>query len=90
MTVVLLWLALLLVPTLALADPMQGTVVRLDKQNSRLVIKTAEGEKALIITNKTLGLEHAIEGAEVRIEYQKEGNTLTASEINPSKPGTQG
>jgi hypothetical protein len=82
--------ALLLLPALALAEPMRGTILKLDEQNSRLVVKTAEGEKALVITEKTLGLEHAIEGAEVMIEYNKRGNTLTASEINPSKPDNRG
>jgi hypothetical protein len=82
-------LAVLLLPTLALAEPMQGTILKLDKQNNRLLIKTAEGEKALVITSDTLGLEHAIEGAEVRIEY-KQNDTLEASEINPGKTDNQG
>jgi hypothetical protein len=68
---------------------MQGTILKLDKQNNRLLIKTAEGEKALVITSDTLGLEHAIEGAEVRIEY-KQNDTLEASEINPGKTDNQG
>jgi hypothetical protein len=90
MKLVFLWFALLLLPALAFAQSMQGTVVRLDEQNNRLVVKTPEGEKALVINNKTLGLEHAIEGAQVRIEYHKLGDTLTASEINPIKPGNRG
>jgi hypothetical protein len=84
------FLAVLALPSLGLAEQLQGTILKLDKPNNRLLIKTAEGEKALVISNKTLGLEHAIDGAEVRIEYSTQDGTLRATEINPSKAGNQG
>lgn len=83
-------LALMLVPVLALAAGMEGTVVKIDKQKNVLVIKTEEGEKSLEITGNTKGLENAIEGAQIKVEYSKQGNKLRASEINPSKSGTRG
>ena len=87
---ILLISILLLSPALALAETLQGTMLKFDKQNGRVLIKTAEGEKTLSVTKKTLGLEHAIEGAEVRIEYIRTNGALGASEINPIKPGDQG
>jgi hypothetical protein len=49
-----------------------------------LVVKTKQGEKSLEITRDTKGLENAIEGALVKVEYSKKGNKLTANDINTS------
>lgn len=78
-------LALALFPAAVLADGIKGKVVRVEKNKKVLVIKTQEGEKTLEITSDTKGMENAIQGALVKIEYSKMGNKLRASEINASK-----
>lgn len=79
-------LALMLVPALAFAAGMEGMIVKVDKVNRVLVVKVGKGdEKALQITNDTKGLENAIEGALVKIEYSRQGRKLMASDINASK-----
>ncbi len=78
-------LALALFPAAVSADGIEGKVVRVEKNKKALVIKTREGEKTLEITSDTKGLENAIQGALVKIEYSRMGNKLRASEINASK-----
>jgi hypothetical protein len=90
MKLLFVFLATLMLPSWGFAEQLQGTILKFDKHNNRLLIKTAEGEKALVISNKTLGLEHAIDGAEVKIEYSTQDGTLRATEINPSKSSNQG
>lgn len=74
-------IALVLVPTLALAAMMEGTVVKLDRGKNQIVVKTEEGEKTLRIAANTKGLDHAKEGAKVKIQYSQKGGQLVASEI---------
>jgi hypothetical protein len=79
-----------MLPAPAFAESLDGTILKFDKQNGTVLVKTGEGEKTLLLTKKTLGLEHAIEGAHVRIEFSRTDNGLSASEINPVKPGARG
>jgi hypothetical protein len=75
--------ALLLVPTLALAAVMEGTVVK--KGKNEIVVQTEKGERhTLQIASNTKGLENAREGAKIKIAYSKKGNQLVASEISSS------
>ena len=77
-------LGLLLVPTLALAAGMEGTVVK--KGKGEIVVQNAKGEQQILkIASSTKGLENAREGAKVKVEYSKEGNQLVASEISSSE-----
>lgn len=79
------FLALMLVPTLALAALMEGTVVKMDKGKNQIVVKTEQGEKTLKIAGNTKGLENAKEGAKVKIQYSEKGDQLVASEIFSGK-----
>lgn len=78
-------LALMLVPALALAVVLEGTIVKVDKAKQLMVVQTEEGQKTLQVTSNTKGLENAQEGAKVTINYRQTGNQLVAGEISASE-----
>lgn len=72
---------LMLVPTLALAAIMEGTVLKMGR--TAIVVQTDEGERqTLQIAGNTKGLENVEEGAKVKIQYSKMGDRLVATEIS--------
>jgi hypothetical protein len=75
---------LMLVPTLALAAIMEGTVLKMGK--TEIVVQTDKGEKqTLQVASNTKGLENAKEGARVKIEYSQKGDKLVATAISSSE-----
>lgn len=82
-----LLVALILVPTLALAALMEATVVKLDPAKKQIVVKTEEGEKTLWFTKDTKGMDNARIGAKVKIQYSEKDKQLVATEISPSNAG---
>lgn len=78
-------LALLLVPTLALAALIEGTVSKVDKAKSQIVVKTDDGNKTFQIGDETKGAEHLKEGARVRIQYSEKDGLLRATAVNKAK-----
>lgn len=80
--------ALMLVPALALAESVEGTVLKVDAAKREIVVNTKAGEKTVQISTNTEGLENAMEGANVRIEYSKKGDRLIASKITEAAART--
>lgn len=79
---------LMLVPTLALAAIVEGTVLKMGK--TEIVVQTDKGEKQILqVASNTKGLEHAREGARVKIEYSKKGDNLVATAISSGKDSRQ-
>lgn len=78
---------LLLVPTLALAAVVEGTIVKMSK--TQIVVQTDKGEQLiLLVASNTKGLENAKEGAKVKIDYSKKGDQMVASEISSTSPSS--
>lgn len=78
-------LALLLVPALALAALIEGTVSKVDKAKNQVVVKTDKGSKTFLISEKTQGAESLKEGAKVSIQYSEKGGQLRATAITVGK-----
>lgn len=74
-------LALVLLPTLVAAAELKGTIAKVDKAKNRLVLKTEQGEQTLEITKSTKGIEHAKQGAEVRVKLSEKGGSTKVEEI---------
>lgn len=53
---------------------MRGTVVKVDREQNHLVVRTDKGEETLLINNSSKGISNAKEGARVRIKFtEKDG-----------------
>lgn len=60
-------LVVVLVPALAMAEELKGTVLKVDKVKNQLVVKTEKGQEKLEITKSTKGIEQAKQGAKVTV-----------------------
>ncbi|MGH7768379.1 MAG: hypothetical protein ACREQP_13055, partial [Candidatus Binatia bacterium] len=67
--------AVALLPAWVFAEAeMSGTVVRMDKGQNHLVVKTDKGEETLLFNSGSKGMDNAKEGARVRIKFtEKDG-----------------
>jgi hypothetical protein len=78
-----------LLATVAFADvETRGTVVRVDKSEDQLVVKTEKGEETLLLTKETKGLAHAKEGAKVVIKFTEKDGQPKVIEIIPQDRGS--
>jgi hypothetical protein len=80
-------MVLVMIPVLALAAVISGTVVRVDNDKNEMVIKTEKGQETVVFTRSTKGADKATEGTRVTINYQQNGGKLVASEIAVSSAG---
>lgn len=67
---------------------LKGTVVKVDKSENQLVVKTDKGEETLLLVSSTKGMGHAKEGAKVAIKYTEKDGTPKVIEIFPQPGGT--
>jgi hypothetical protein len=74
-------LALVLLPTLAVAAELKGTVAKVDKAKNQIVLKTDKGEETLQLSQSTKGIEHARVGAKVTIRVSQKDGSAKADEI---------
>ena len=89
-TIGLLLLALSFFSSLAFADvELKGTVVKLDRAENRLILKTERGEETLLIDKATKGLDIAKEGAAVTVKFTEKGGEPKVIEIVPQKAETR-
>lgn len=79
-----LFVALILPATLQAAE-IKGVILKVDKAESRLVLKTERGEETLLTTKATKGIENAKEGAKVTITFSEKDGQPKISEIAPDK-----
>jgi len=78
--IVMTMLTFILLPTLVLAAELKGTVEKLDKAKSQLVITTEQGEQTLEITKSTKGVEHAKQGAKVTVKFNDKDGSAKVDE----------
>jgi hypothetical protein len=74
-------LVVILLPTLAVAAELKGTVEKLDEARSQLVLKTARAEETLEITKNTKGIEHAKQRAKVTVQFSENEESPKVEEI---------
>lgn len=82
-------LALALVPALVFAEAeLKGTVVKVDKSENQLVVKTDKGEETLLLVGSSKGLGNAREGAKVAVKFTEKDGQPKVIEITPQQTGT--
>jgi Cu/Ag efflux protein CusF len=80
--VVLMLLTLFLPPALSAAE-LKGTILKIDKAENRIVLKTDRGEETFETTKATKGMEHLKVGARVTISFSEKDGQPKVTEINP-------
>jgi Cu/Ag efflux protein CusF len=79
----LMLLALLVIPTALSAAEVKGTILKVDKAENRIVLKTERGEETFETTKATKGIEHLKVGARVSITFSEKDGQPKVTEINP-------
>ena len=80
---VLLLLLTLILPTALSAAEIKGTVLKVNKVENQIVLKTNRGEETLLTTKATKGMENAKEGAKVIVTFSEKDGQPKISEIAP-------
>jgi hypothetical protein len=84
MNKILLMLLLALVLPAALSGAeIKGTILKVDKAENRIVLKTERGEETFETTKTTKGVEHVKVGARVTISFSEKDGQPKVTEINP-------
>ena len=82
-------LGLALVPAVTFADvELRGTVMKVDKATSQLVVKTDRGQETLLLDKSTKGVGNAKEGVKVIIKFTEKNGEPKVTEIVPQEDGT--
>lgn len=75
-------LALIFPAVLSAAEvKIRGTILKIDRAENRLVLKTERGEEAFDLTKATKGMENAREGATVTVVFSEKDGLPKVSEI---------
>ncbi len=74
-------ISLLLVPTVLSAAEIRGTVLKVDKVEKRVVLRTERGEETFLTTKETKGIENAKQGANVIVTFSEKDGQPKISEI---------
>ncbi len=81
--------AFVLWPALAFAEAeLRGTVVKLDKAQKQILVKTDKGEETLLFGSSSKGMDHAKEGAKISIKYSEKDGQPRVVAITPLESGT--
>ena len=73
----------LVLPTALSAAEVKGTILKVDKAENRIVLKTERGEETFETTKATKGIEHLKVGARVSISFSEKDGQPKVTEINP-------
>jgi Cu/Ag efflux protein CusF len=76
---IVIWL--LLVPTVLSAAEIKGTILKFDRAENRVVLRTERGEETFLTTKETKGIENAKEGANVMVTFSEKDGQPKVSEI---------
>lgn len=79
-----LFLIAIMMPAVVAAAEIKGTILKVDKIQSRIVLKTERGEETFAITKESKGVEHVKEGARVVVIFSEKDGEPKISEIAPS------
>lgn len=75
-------LALFFATALSAAE-LKGTILKVDKAENRIVLKTERGEETFETTKATKGVEHVRVGARVTISFSEKDGQPKVTEIHP-------
>jgi hypothetical protein len=78
-----LMLLVLVLPTVLSAAEVKGTILKVDKAENRIVLKTERGEETFETTKATKGIEHLKVGARVSISFSEKDGQPKVTEIIP-------
>ena len=81
MTKLAIVIGLLLVPAVLSAAEIRGTVLKFDRVENRVVLRTERGEETFLTTKETKGIENAKEGATVMVTFSEKDGQPKVSEI---------
>jgi hypothetical protein len=85
-TITATFLALTLFPLSAWADAeLTGTVLKVDKAENQIVVKTERGEETPGVNKSTKGIENAKKGTEVTIKFSEQDGQPKVTEIIPGR-----
>jgi hypothetical protein len=76
-------ICLLLVPTVLSAAEIRGTVLKFDRVENRVVLRTERGEETFLTTKETKGIENVKQGANVMVTFSEKDGQPKISEIVP-------
>jgi len=84
--IVTLFSILAFFPALVFAEAeMRGTVVKVDREQKQLVLKTDKGEETLLLVSSSKGVAHAKEGAKVAVKYSEKDGQPKVVEVFPQE-----
>jgi hypothetical protein len=83
MTKLVVVICLLLVPTVLSAAEIRGTVLKFDRVENRVVLRTERGEETFLTTKETKGIENVKQGANVMVTFSEKDGQPKISEIVP-------
>lgn len=83
MNKIFLMLLALVLPTVLSAAEIKGTILKVDRSDNRIVLKTERGEETFETTKATKGIEHVKVGARVTISFSEKDGQPKVTEINP-------
>jgi hypothetical protein len=75
----------LLLPAILGAAEIKGTVLKVDKGENQIVLKTERGEETFVTTKETKGIENARHGAKVMVTFSEKDGQPKISEITPDR-----
>jgi hypothetical protein len=78
--VLLLFIGLFSVPIFAQVET-EGVIVKVDRVENQLVLRTDRGEETLFLDNNTKGLANAKEGVKVTIKFTEKSGQPKVTEI---------
>jgi hypothetical protein len=74
--------------SMASALILEGTVQKIDRDQSLILLNTESGTETVLLTNSTKGAENLKPGDKVKVTYRQEGGRLLAETITPNKGGS--
>jgi len=78
-----LMLSALVLPMALGAAEIKGRILKVDKAENRIVLKTERGEETFETTKTTKGIEHVKVGARVTISFSEKDGQPKITEIIP-------
>jgi hypothetical protein len=71
----------ILLPAIVTVAELEGTILRMDKAQNRIVLKTERGEETLQTTKATKGVERVKPGAKVVVSFSEKDGEPKISQI---------
>jgi hypothetical protein len=67
---------------------LEGTIQKIDREQSLILLNTESGTETVLLTSSTKGAENLKPGDKIRVTYRQEGGKLLAETIVPNQGGS--